>query len=353
MRHPEPHKGVSPTDAAPSPPTDALPSAGRGFRVRTIAAADAGSNSVHLLVARVAGRELQVLADESDFLGLAAAADRGWLGAETRGQLVWTLACQVERARALGAEAVILVGTEPLRRAADAATVVVEVERTVSVPLFVLSHVEEGLLTLLGVTGGAQVPEELVVVDIGGGSSEVVEAEPGRAPVAVGLAAGSARLTAEIVRHDPPTRREWATLRSRARQIVGTAPPLRPGRLVVVGGTATNLGRLVPDGISAEDAGRRLTVALVEAAAATLLAEPSAVVAERFALRPARARVLLAGAAIVLALLEHYGVPAADISGASLREGLVLGVARAGRAWRDRLGELAQGWEPTQVARTR
>jgi exopolyphosphatase/guanosine-5'-triphosphate,3'-diphosphate pyrophosphatase len=317
---------------------------GGAARRRTIAAADAGANSVHLLVARLADRDLEVLADESEFLGLGVAADRGWLGSELRSRLLETLGRQIATARSLGAEVVVLVGTEPLRRSADAARVVVEVERAGGAPLFVLSHAEEGLLTLLGVTRGAPVADDLVVVDIGGGSSEIVEAKPGRAPSAVGLAVGSARLTAAVVRHDPPTRREWATLRVRARELVGAAPPGRPKRLVVVGGTATNLGRIVPDGIAAEDAGRALTAALVEAAASALLAEPSVVVAERFALRPERARVLLAGAAILLALLEHYGMATAEISGASLREGLVFSVARAGRAWRDRLGELVQRW---------
>jgi len=111
----------------------------------------------------------------------------------------------------------------------------------------------------------------------------------------------------------------------------------------VVGGTATNLGRLVPDGITAEDAGRTLTPALVDAAVRVLLGAPAEVVAERFALRPARVRVLPAGAAILLALFEHYGVSAAEISAASLREGLVTALVRVGRGWRDRLPELVSG----------
>lgn len=314
-------------------------------RERIIAAADAGSNSVHLLVARVGAAGLRPLLDESAFLGLGEAADRGWLGRALRTTLVETILGQIATARAHGAEAVGLVGTEPLRRAADAAWVVAEVERSGGVPLAVCSHEEEGLLTLLGVTGGTRLEGELVVVDIGGGSCQIVEARPGTRPVCVGLSVGSARLTAAMVRHDPPSRREWSLLRERARALVAGAPPGRPERLVFVGGTATNLGRLVPDGIAADDAGRSLTPALVDAAVRVLLGSPAEVVAERFALRPARARVLLAGAAILLAFFEHYGVSAAEISGASVREGLVLALARAGRAWRDRLPALVGGAE--------
>jgi len=203
---------------------------------RTIAAADAGSNSVHLLVAHVGATGLRVLADESAFLGLGEAADRGWLGPEVRVQLVETIRGQLATARSHGAEAIGLVGTEPLRRSADAARVVVEVERLSGVPFAVLSHIEEGLLTLLGVTGGRPPEGELVVVDVGGGSSQIVEARPGVAPVCVGLPLGSARLTAAIVRHDPPSRREWSLLQERARALVAGAPPGRPARLVFVGG---------------------------------------------------------------------------------------------------------------------
>lgn len=310
-----------------------------------VAAADAGSNSVHLLVARVGEAGLRVVLDESVFLGLGEAAERGWLGRELRAALVETLLGQVAAARSLGAEEIALVGTEPLRRSADAARVVVEIERASGVPLAVCSHEEEGLLTLLGVTGGRRLERELVVVDVGGGSSEVVEARPGARPVCVGLPLGSARLTAAIVRHDPPSRREWSLLRERARALVAAAPRGRPERLVFVGGTATNLGRIVPDGITADDAGRTLTPGLVDAAIRVLLGSPAEAVAERYALRPARARVLLAGAAILLAFFEHYGISAAEISGASLREGLVLALARTGRAWRDRLPALVGGAE--------
>lgn len=318
-----------------------VPAPGPGIRI--LAAADAGSNSVHLLVARLAGSDLEPVVDESVFLALGQAVDRGWLGPELRAELVGTLVEQVATARSLGAEAIALVGTEPLRRSADAARVVAEVERSTGAPLAVLTPTEEGLLTVLGVTRGRPVRETTVVVDVGGGSSQLVEVEPGGRTSCVGLPVGSARLTATIVRHDPPVRREWAELRQRASELVASTPRAEPKRLVFVGGTATNLGRLVPDGIAAEDAGRTLTPALVEAAAAVLLASPAAVVAERFALRPERARVLLAGAAILLAVFGHSGIPEAEISGASLREGLVLAWARVGRGWRDRLPDLVWG----------
>ena len=87
-----------------------------------------------------------------------------------RDELVGTLQAQVDIARRLGAVDVTIVATEPLRRAADAHRVVQEIRRGHGVPVHVLEHDEEGILTLLGVTGGVPVEDDVVVVDIGGGS---------------------------------------------------------------------------------------------------------------------------------------------------------------------------------------
>jgi exopolyphosphatase/pppGpp-phosphohydrolase len=71
---------------------------------------------------------------------------------------------------------------------------------------------------------------------------------------------------------------------------------------------------------------------------------PAAALTERFLVNPVRARLLGAGAVIVDAMLERYGLDAMTVSRASLREGAILAVAHAGPCWRDRLPEIAHGW---------
>lgn len=302
---------------------------------------DVGANSAHLLVGEVEGHRFAPLRDESVLLGLGRLVDvTGLIAAEARGPLVATLFGYATLARDLGAARIAFIGTEPLRRAANARSVVVEVESATGVPLHVVDHREEGLLTLLGATAGRPVEANLLVVDVGGGSTQLVGVGPGRRARSMGLPVGGARLTAAIVEHDPPTRTEVAALRAAASVALGAVPDASPTQVVAVGGTASNLVKVVPGALS----DRILTRDALEAAFEMLLAAPAAEIAARHAIRPERARILAGGAALLEAILARYGLVAATASEDGIREGTVLALSRAGASWRDRLEALAHGW---------
>ena len=289
----------------------------------------------------MAGHRVIPLRDESALLGLGTLVDsRGLIPADARGPLVATLGDYATAARQLGAARIAFVGTEPLRRAADARSVVVAVEAATGVPFHVVDHREEGLLTLLGATSGRPVEADLLVVDIGGGSTQLVVVGPGRRATAVGLRVGSARLTAVTIGHDPPTRSEIAALRAAASLALRDVPDATPAEIVAVGGTASNLVKIVPSALG----DRVLTTERLAAAFEALVAAPAAEVAVRYAIRPQRALILAAGAALLEAILTRYGLAAATASEDGIREGTVLALSRAGAAWRDRLEPLAHGW---------
>lgn len=305
------------------------------------ASIDVGSNSVHLLVATVAGHRLTTLADESAFLGLGAqVAERHVLGTDGRDALVDALALYAGVAREMGAPDVVVAGTEPIRRAADAPLAVHEVETRTGLALNVLTHEEEALLTAVGVMAGRPVAHETLVIDGGGGSSEFCVIAPDRLPRAAGLRLGAARLTDRHVRHDPPTPDELLAMLEDARSIVASAPPASPQEIVVVGGTVSNLLKVIRFGASRGT----LTRDKAARALALLAAEPAALAAQRHGIRPERARILPAGAVIVDAILHHYGAASLRVSEAGLREGAILATVHGGHAWRDRLPELAHGW---------
>lgn len=306
------------------------------------AAVDLGSNSVHVLVAGIIDHELQPLVDESAFLGLGATVDRlGHLGPEARAEVARTLTGYAARARSLDAADITFLGTEPVRRAADADLLVAEVEAATGVPLQVLTHEEEAYLTLIGVTGGSPVDVETLVVDIGGGSSEFCVLAPGGTPHATGLRLGSGRLTTRYASSDPVRPAAVKAIRAATEVSLRDAPDAAPADIVAVGGTASNLGKLTGE---TQDDGR-LTRSGIEHAIAILGSAPSAEITERYAINPKRGPLLAAGAIIVEGLMQRYGVDAVRVSEAGIREGAILAAAHAGPAWRDRLVTLAAGWE--------
>ncbi len=309
-------------------------------------AIDLGSTSVHLLVARPEPGGLVVIDDESTFLGLGAAVDGpGFLGAGGRATLVATVAAYVDHARAVGVADPIVLGTEPLRRLADATRIVAEVSARTRVPLAVLEHEEEAFLTLIGLTAGRTVRGNLLVVDIGGGSSEMVEIGPGRPARAAGVQIGAGRLTRKVVDADPPTPEHMLRLTAAADAAFSWAPTTHPDDVVFVGGTATNLLKLLrragdPD---ADDGLHREDLEMVRTLVCT---SPAEMLAATYGLREARIRLLAAGAAIIETVLNRVGVDEGRVVDTGIREGAIVAADRAGEGWRDRLDELAHGWLP-------
>lgn len=300
-------------------------------------AIDIGSNSVHLLVALVGHGWVEPLRDNSELLGLGDIVDRhGEIPPDARRRLVEVLQSYVETAERSRAERMTLLGTEPLRRARNADVMVREIHDATGLHLRVLSEREEAVLTFIGVTRGQVPATPAIIVDIGGGSTEVATWVPGEPLRVTSIALGSARLTASIVQHDPPTNREFDKLRRAAADAVAGSmsqlhgPTSMSGaQAVFVGGTATNvarLGQLTRDAL-AED---RRTLARLTFEAIT----------SRFNVKLRRARQLAAGVAIVEAILDAHGLETAAVSEASLRDGAIIAAARLGDDWPDRLEEL-------------
>jgi exopolyphosphatase/guanosine-5'-triphosphate,3'-diphosphate pyrophosphatase len=190
------------------------------------------------------------------------------------------------------------------------------VEQATGIPLDIVDKEREGELTFLGVTGGQPGGRPLLVVDIGGGSSEVVLFDPQTGLRPVGLQTGSNRLTSEFIEHDPPTADEVGRLRARAAELAATLPDASPARAIFVGGTATNIIRLCP-----------LATAEFDGLYQTLTTVSAADLVMRYALRPRRAVQLAAGAALAEAILTRYQLTEADVSDASLRDGAIIAAA--------------------------
>jgi exopolyphosphatase/guanosine-5'-triphosphate,3'-diphosphate pyrophosphatase len=261
----------------------------------------------------------------------------GSIPTEKLNTLCDVLADYAVAARRSGAERLTLVGTDPLRRAANAREVCDAVAAATGVPLRVLSEQEEAILNFIGATRGQVPTGPLVVVDIGGGSTDVASWAPGLTILLQSLPIGSSRLTYGTVESDPPTDAEMQLMFDAATevasglepQIAAVANTSAEARALFVGGTATNVARLGPLSIQQLVADRK-----------TLGGLTVDQVVDMYGVRPRRAKQLPAGVAIVHALLNAFGMEAAEVSDASLRDGAIIAAARYGDAWPTHLEEL-------------
>ena len=306
------------------------------------AVVDIGSNSTHLYVAVSDGVRQEVIADESMpiELGRLVEQDRA-IGRKATAAISDALSSFRSRASTLGAEQMFVVATEPFRRARDQEGVLQALQGAKFGAPVVLTHEEEGLLTVLGLQHGHDHSVPQLVVDIGGGSTEAVELHPGELPRAIGVSIGSARLLARVSYQDPPRAREWQELRRHAQIALADLTVADVHRLILVGGTATRLLKLVPATLINRTIHREDLAAMGE----LLMALTAKEIAERFAISQRRARLLPAGIAIVEALLQRTTARIVTVDHGGIREGLVVAVARAGDGWRDAL--------PTLVMETR
>jgi exopolyphosphatase / guanosine-5'-triphosphate,3'-diphosphate pyrophosphatase len=208
----------------------------------------------------------------------------------------------------------IVIATQAAREARNAADFVGPAEQILGAPIEVIAGGREAELAATAVA--RTLPElaaaRYVVVDVGGGSTELITVERGAVTSEVSLPIGAVRLTERHLKHDPPTADEVAALTADIdRHLASVALP-RAVPVVGVAGTATTLAA-AHLGLARYDAaavtGLRMTPAAVAALYARLVA---ATVAERKAvpgIEPQRADVIAGGAAIFARILEHIAAP--------------------------------------------
>jgi exopolyphosphatase/guanosine-5'-triphosphate,3'-diphosphate pyrophosphatase len=323
--------------AAGQTPQGPIARAREAARPEVYAVADIGSNSAHLLVAVCDGHALEPIADESVPTDLGHLVERrGSIGAKAAKDVGEVVARFRERAERLGARHLAVVATEPLRRADDRTAAGKAIAASCDGELHVLSHEEEGFLTVLGLVHGYDADESLLVADVGGGSTEIVELHPHRAARATGVSIGTARLMARVSYQDPPRPREWQNLRRHAQIALADVPRGAARRIVLVGGTATRMLKLVPATMLDRTIERDDLATMGE-----LLARHTAKeIAERSGMSHRRARLLPAGISIVEALLRQTAATEVHVDGGGIREGVVVALARRGPEWRRGLAEL-------------
>jgi exopolyphosphatase/guanosine-5'-triphosphate,3'-diphosphate pyrophosphatase len=285
-----------------------------------VAAIDLGTNSTRLLVGDVVNGDLEGLVRRTTITRLGEGVD------ERRRLLPLPIArtrnCLSEyrrEAESLGAERTLLVATSAVRDAENGEAFLGEIEWSYGFTTRLLSGDEEAQLLLRGLGG---VDERTLVLDVGGGSTELVTGEE-RTSVDI----GSVRLTERFLRSDPPTADELAECAAYARSQL---PERDIEKAIGVAGTITTLAAL-DLGLEGYDPERVHGHELSRAGVDTQLARLAAVPLEQRrripALEPERAPVIVGGAVIVREVLDRYGLDGLTASERDLLDGAALEAA--------------------------
>lgn len=293
-----------------------------------LAAVDIGSNTVHILVADVVRGKLVDVAHYVEMPELGAqVAKRGAIGSKARVALR-ALRKVVAEARTHHYDHLIACATEAVREAKDGPAFVKQASEVVGAPVRIISGKKEAQLSFIGAASRHAIRREWALVDMGGGSTEIVIAEGHRMLRSASLPVGSGVLAATYLT-DPPRPEERARLRRAALRELAGAPDGDVERLVATGGTASNL----PSVLARRNPPTVLTTQDLLTCETRLDGKRAGQLAGKFGLPASRIKALRAGVEALLLLLDWYGLALLHVSHEGLRHGMQIAYLEHGEDW--------------------
>lgn len=299
-----------------------------------LAAIDIGSNSIHMIIARIDGdgnletldraKEMARLGEETLVTGYLSEA------AQERG--IAALRRLRELADRHKVDDIIAVATSATREARNGSDFIERVEEECGVHARIISGVEEGRLIYLGTREvypfGSQ---RALIIDIGGGSVELIVADQRREYLIQSLRLGVRRLRDRFLPSDPSTGAEvkelYETIRGRAEQAFRAIHRVGFDVVLVTSGTAHSLTRLchgmVPD-LLGECRPQEVTLAALAATTDRLVGLSGAQLDALTSIDDRRRDTIVPGAMLLRTLVEMAGVDRFQFCDAALREGMIV-----------------------------
>jgi exopolyphosphatase / guanosine-5'-triphosphate,3'-diphosphate pyrophosphatase len=300
-----------------------------------VAIVDIGTNSTRLLVADVEdGGPLTEVERRTEVTRLGQGVDRDGVLADDAMQRVHaTLADYRRRIDALGARRAVAVLTSAVRDAANGAEFTARVRDEHGLDARIIDGDAEARLTFLGATS-SRPPEDLaptVVIDIGGGSTELVVGSARRVTFHVSTQVGVVRHSERHIHTDPPSSEELDAIAAdvRATLAANVPPEVRASAraAIAVAGTPTSLAAIDLDlECYAADRVRRhlLTLEACERMLTRLAALPEPERRQVRGLHPDRAPTIVAGTVMLIEALRLFDLQATEVSDQDILHGAAL-----------------------------
>jgi len=302
-----------------------------------IAVVDLGTNSTRLLIADVADGRVEELERATEITRLGERVDSaGRLAAPAMDRVLDTVASYRGRIDKLGATQVVAVATSAVREAKNGDEFRQQLADRFGIDARTISGEEESRLSFLGATSGRPPGgDPVLVLDIGGGSTEFVVGVAGSNPTFhASTNAGSVRQTERHLAGDPPTEEQLASVAGEVAAIIEAEVPREVRRDaatgIAVAGTATSIAA-VDQRLETYDPervhGYRLDRYAVEEILDHLAALPLAERREIIGLNPARAPTIVAGAVILREAMRAFDFDWMETSEADILHGAALEAA--------------------------
>lgn len=293
-----------------------------------------GSNDIHLLVGISDGiTTFERKVNQSILAELVGAVKGDVVPVKALSQALQDLETLVTSARTAGTNIIIALATEALREVTNGPAFVELVSTTLGIKAVLISGQEEAALDYCWATFPPVPQSPLLIVDSGGGSTQVIQGEGPTPAFAICLPVGAGNMTKQFLVHDPPTKEEIKALADHIAAFVDKLPIVHPAQsAVLMGGSADHLLQFATDPKKLMVTQDDLHQALHE-----LQKKPAKQIAHDYTMPDERARLLAAGAVIVQRVLSKYGIQEAHVKANGIRGGLVVSYARNGENWRQGL----------------
>jgi exopolyphosphatase / guanosine-5'-triphosphate,3'-diphosphate pyrophosphatase len=294
--------------------------------VTRVGVVDLGTNSTRLLVADVEDGKVRELDRRLAITRLGEDVDaRRALLPTAIARVRNVLADYRRAAEELGAERMLAIATSAVRDAENGEAFLGEIEWSYGFSTRLLSGEEEALLTFRGVAAGRRLEKETLVIDVGGGSTELVAGGPKDVRFHASLELGCVRLT-ERFPGDP----EGCAAYVRGVLAERVPSDVRPKAAVGVAGTITQLATL-DLGLEREEPelvhGHALRTGTVAELVDRLAPLPVDEIRKLRGMHPDRAAVIVAGAVVVRETLHHFGLDELEVSEQDIMHGAALAAA--------------------------
>jgi exopolyphosphatase / guanosine-5'-triphosphate,3'-diphosphate pyrophosphatase len=296
---------------------------------------DVGTNSSRLLVADVAGGQVTPLDRRSRVTRLGRGVDlSGRLAAEAIEDACGAIGEYVELTRELGVRRLDAIATSAVRDAENGGAFIAELRERFSLSARVLDGEEEARLTYLGATSEHSPELPTLVIDIGGGSTEMVVGRGRAMGFHTSLQAGVVRHSERHISSDPPTAVQLEALAGDVRGLIEAAVPLgtTAEEGIAVAGTPTSLAA-IELGLDPYDParvhGHTLELPSIQRMLSQLAATPLAERVKIVGLHPDRAPTIVAGVVILVEAMRAFGLERITVSEHDILYGSAIAAAES------------------------